>query len=96
MPQRRLTIDLPESADTLQRVLKMLLHYGLISKKKAETIKPKKTIGKSMKKSRWAAIAEEMSNENLLGDELGEELRTYLHEFREGFTFANDPGPKKT
>jgi hypothetical protein len=33
--------------------------------------------------------AEEMSKENLLDNGLGEELRKYIHEFREGFAFKD-------
>ncbi|NIM13780.1 MAG: hypothetical protein GTO45_17050 [Candidatus Aminicenantes bacterium] len=46
----------------------------------------KETANSPVKKSRWALAAEEMSKENLLRDGLGEELRKYIHEFREGFT----------
>ena len=89
MAQRRLTIELPSSAEALHNVLQMLLHYGLISEKKVRTIKQEKKAKKPGKKSRWALTAEEMSKENLLDNGLGEELRNYIHEFREGFAFKD-------
>jgi hypothetical protein len=87
MAQRRLTIELPSSAEALNNVLQMLLQYGLISEKKVRTIKQEEKEKKPGKKSRWALTAEEMSKENLLDNGLGEELRKYIHEFREGFAF---------
>jgi hypothetical protein len=90
MIQKTLTINLPESGETLHEVLKILLQYGLISKKEALTIEQEKTENKPGKKSRWALAAEEMSKENLLDNGLGEELRSYIHEFREGFAFKDN------
>lgn len=94
MSQRQLTINLPESVETLNKVIKFLLQYDLIPEKVARTLEPEETGNKPMKKSRWALVAEEMSEENLLGDGLGEELRQYIHEFRDGFVFKDslDPG----
>jgi hypothetical protein len=83
--KRKLTIKLPESAETLSEVLKFLLQYGLISKKEAFAVEHEETVNRPGKKSRWALAAEEMSKENFLDDGLGEELRNYIHEFREGF-----------
>jgi hypothetical protein len=89
MAQRRLTIDLPSSAEALHNVLQTLMHYGLISEKKVRTIVQAEKARKPGEKSRWALTAEEMSKENLLDNGLGEELRNYIHEFREGFAFKD-------
>jgi hypothetical protein len=89
MIQRELTIKLPESAETLKEVLKFLLKYGLISKKEARAVEHEETANKPGKKSRWALAAEEMSKENFLDDGLGEELRNYIHEFRDGFAIKD-------
>lgn len=91
MAQRKLTIELPSSTEALNNVLQMLLHYGLISEKKMRTIVQEKKVKKPGKKSRWALAAEEISKENLLDNGLGEELRKYIHEFREGFAFKIYP-----
>ena len=90
MLQRKLTIKLPESAETLSEVLKFLLQYGLISKKEALAVEHEETANRLRKKSRWALTAEEMSKENFLGDGLGEELRNYINEFREGFSIKEN------
>lgn len=90
MIQRELTIKLPESAETLNEVLKFLLKYGLISKKEALAVEHEETANRQRKKSRWALAAEEMSKENLLDNGLGEELRNYIHEFREGFSIKEN------
>jgi hypothetical protein len=87
MMQKKLTINLPESAEILQQLLRFLLQYDLISEKEALTIEPDETAIKKKEKNRWATAAEEMSKENLLSGGLGEELRQYIHEFREGFSF---------
>jgi hypothetical protein len=90
MIQRELTIKLPESAEALNEVLKFLLKYGLISKKEARAVEHEETANRSGEKSRWAQTAEEMAQENFLDDGLGEELRNYIHEFREGFSIKEN------
>jgi hypothetical protein len=89
MIHRELTIKLPETAETLNEVLKFLLKYGLISKKEARAVEHEETANKPRKKNRWALAAEEMSKENFLDDGLGEELRNYIREFREGFAIKD-------
>jgi hypothetical protein len=87
MIQKKLTINLPESAEILRRLISFLLQYDLISEKEALTLEPDEPAMKKKEKSRWATAAEEMSKENLLSGGLGEELRQHIHEFREGFYF---------
>ena len=80
MAQRRLTIDLPGSADALHHVLQTLLQYGLISEKKARSIKQEK----AAQKGRWEKAAERLQAENYLKGRSGE-VRKLFREFREEF-----------
>jgi hypothetical protein len=51
MAQRRLTIELPSSAEALHNVLQMFLQYGLISEKKVRIIKQEEKEKKPGKKA---------------------------------------------
>ncbi|MCK4761511.1 MAG: hypothetical protein KAW12_04865 [Candidatus Aminicenantes bacterium] len=84
MAQRSLTIDLPGSADALQKVLQMLLQYGLISEKKVRTLEQEDTAKQPEKKSRWAQAAERLQAENYLKGRSGE-VKELFREFREDF-----------
>ena len=80
MAQRRLTINLPGSAEALHNVLQMLLQYGLISEKKARTIEGEET-EKPGKKSRWAQLADEIHQKAPLKGK-SEEFLKLSREFR--------------
>ena len=80
MAQRRLTIDLPGSAEALHNILQVLLQYGLISEKKARLIEKEE----SPKKGRWAKAAERLQAENYLKGRSGE-VKKLFREFREEF-----------
>jgi hypothetical protein len=80
MAQRRLTIDLPGSAEALHNLLQILLQYGLISERKAHSIEQEETT----KKGRWAQAAERLQAENYLKGRSGE-VRKLFREFREEF-----------
>ncbi len=41
------------------------------------------------KKGKWAKVAEELANENLLGDGFGDELRKNARRFRENFVLKS-------
>jgi len=85
MAQRRLTIELPGSAEALHNVLRMLLQYGLISEKKARSIEEQKgPVNKQRKKSRWEQAAERLQSENYLKGRSGEAKKLFK-EFREDF-----------
>ena len=85
MAQRRLTIDLPSSAEALHNVLQILLQYGLISEKKARIIEQEETAKKPRKKSRWAQLADEIHQKAPLKGKSGEFLKL-VREFRENFS----------
>ena len=82
MAQRRLTINLPGSAEALHNVLQILLQYGLISEKKARSIEIEKE--QTAKKSRWALAAERLQAENYLKGRSGE-VGKLFKEFRDEF-----------
>jgi len=85
MAQRRLTIDLPGSAEALHNLLQILLQYGLISERKAHSIEQEETTKKeTTKKGRWAQAAERLQAENYLKGRSGE-VRKLFREFREEF-----------
>ncbi len=86
MIQNKLTIDLPESPETLHKLLKILLQYGLISDKKAISIeqKQKQAVNKQVKKSRWARAAERLKSEGFFRGQ-GEEVKKLTRDFRENF-----------
>ena len=88
--QKTLTINLPDSAEAVREVLRTLLRFGIISRKEVIDLEQEEPVKQTRKKSRWALTAEEMSKENFLDNGLGEELRNYIHEFREGFAFKNN------
>lgn len=48
---------------------------------------PEKPVRKE--KGKWAKVAEEMAEENLLGDSRGERLRKAIREFRDNFQFRD-------
>ena len=85
MAQRRLTINLPGSAEALHNVLQMLLQYGLVSEKKARTIEREETGKKPGKKSRWTQLADEIHQKAPLKGK-SEEFLKLGREFRENFS----------
>jgi hypothetical protein len=89
MAQKKLTIELPRSAEALHNGLQMLLDYGLISEKKARILERSKAAEKPVKKNCWARVAEEMSAQGYLKGR-GEELAESIREFRDGFE-VQDP-----
>ena len=86
MPQRKLTINLPRSIDSLHNVLQVLMQYGLISEKKAHIIEREEKIKKiPVKKSRWAQLADKIHQEAPLKGKSDEFLKL-TREFRENFS----------
>jgi hypothetical protein len=86
MAQRTLTINLPRSTEALHNVLQMLLQYGLITEKKARTIKQEERARKLNEKSRWAQLADEIHQKGPLKGK-SEEFLKLTREFRENFSF---------
>jgi hypothetical protein len=84
MIQNKLTIDLPESPETLHKLLRILLQYGLISDKKARSIEQEEVANKQVKKSRWAHAAERLKSEGFFRGQ-GEEVKKLTRDFREDF-----------
>ena len=82
--QKTLTINLPESPETLQKLLEFLRLYNLISDKKVRSIEQNEKTGKKEKKSRWALAAESLESEGFLKGQ-GEEAKTLIRDFRENF-----------
>ncbi len=85
MAQKKLTINLPGSAEALHNVLQILLRYDLISEQKAHTIEQKEITKKPVKKSRWAQLAEEIHQKAPL-DGKSEEFLKHVRQFRENFS----------
>ncbi|MCK4764914.1 MAG: hypothetical protein KAW12_22130 [Candidatus Aminicenantes bacterium] len=85
MGQRKLTINLPNSADALHNILQILLQYGLISEKKAHNIEKEEIAKKPNKKSRWAQLADEVHQKGPLKGK-SEEFLKMAREFREDFS----------
>ena len=79
-----ITITIPETPKEREEVLTFLKSKGLVKPKEA-----KKQIPKKPKQSRWAKLAQKMSEENYLGDGLGDEFRKGCREFRNNFLFKN-------
>lgn len=52
-------------------------------------IMPQKKTEKGSKKGKWAQVAEEMAEEDLLRNGLGDELREHVREFRQNFVLKN-------
>lgn len=86
MAQRKLTINLPGSAEALHNVLQILLQYGLISEKKASTIEQQEKAKRMNKKNRWAQLADEIHQKGPLKGK-SEEFLKLVREFRENFSF---------
>ncbi len=84
MAQRRVMIELPSSTEAMQNVLKMLLQYGLISKKKVNDIQQDTQMLNQGKKSRWVKAADRFREENYLAGRSGE-VKGLFQEFREDF-----------
>jgi hypothetical protein len=85
MMPKSLTIDLPESPETLRKLLKTLLQFNLISDKKARSIEQQKDIAnKQPKTNRWAQAAERLQSEGFLKGQ-GEEVKRLTRDFRENF-----------
>ena len=84
MSPRKLSIELPESAKSLNSVLKFLSKHGLISQAKAATLTKENTLRKTAGKSRWAKIAERFKKEAFLKGQ-GQEAKKLFRDFREGF-----------
>ena len=84
MMQKTLTINLPESPETLRKLLEFLRLYNLISDKKARSIEQNEKTSKKEEKSRWALAAERLESEGFLKGQ-GEEAKKLIRDFRENF-----------
>jgi hypothetical protein len=78
-------IYLPESPETLHKLLEILRQYGLISDKKARSIEQNEQTSKQEGKSRWARAAERLKSEGFLKGQ-GEEVKKLTRDFRENFS----------
>ncbi len=86
--EKQLTINLPESTEMLNKLLVILRQYGLVSKKKIETIQQNhqtETPMESPKKSRWAMAADRLQSEGFLKGH-GEEVQKLTQDFKENFS----------
>ncbi len=82
--QNKLTINLPESPETLHQLLQVLSKLKLISNKKIQDLEKDKC-GQQSPKTRWAMAAERLKAEGFLkGHE--EEVKELTRDFRENFT----------
>lgn len=54
-----------------------------------KVIPQKKAGQKAPEKGKWAQVAEELAQENLLGDGRGDRLRKSMREFRDNFAFRD-------
>ncbi len=54
-----------------------------------KVIPQKKGEEKASEKGKWARVAEELAQENLLGDGRGDRLRKSIREFRDNFAFRD-------
>jgi hypothetical protein len=84
MMQKTLTINLPESPETLHKLLEFLRLYNLISDKKARSIEQNEQTSKQVEKSRWTRAAERLKSEGFLKGQ-GEEVKKLTRDFRENF-----------
>jgi len=84
MMQKTLTINLPESGETLQKLLEFLRLYNLISDKKARSIEQNEQTSKKEEKTRWELAAERLKSEGFLKGQ-GEEAKKLIRDFRENF-----------
>lgn len=82
--QKTLTIKLPESPETLHKLLEILRQYGLISGKKARSLEQNKQTSKQEVKGRWARAADRLKSEGFLKGQ-GEEVKKLTRDFRENF-----------
>jgi len=85
MAQRKLTIELPQSAEARHNLIQILLQYGLISEKKAHTIEQEEKEHNLSKKSRWAKLADEIHQKAPLKGK-SEEFLKQARKFRENFS----------
>jgi hypothetical protein len=85
MMQKTLTIKLPESPETLYKLLKILRQYGLISDKKARSIEQNEQTSKQEGKGRWARAADRLKSEGFFKGQ-GEEVKKLTRDFRENFS----------
>ncbi len=86
MAQRKLTINLPGSIESLHHVLQVLLQYDLISEEKAHTIEQEEKVKKTqVKKSQWAQLADKIHREAPLKGK-SEEFLKLSREFRDNFS----------
>jgi len=85
MVQKKLTINLPESPDILNKLLITLREFGLITEKKARSIKKQKDqAAKEPSKTRWQLAAERLRSEAYLKGE-GEKVKKLTQDFRDSF-----------
>ncbi len=84
MMQKTITINLPESPETLQKLLEFLRLYNLISDKKVCSIEQNEKTSKKEEKSRWAVASERLKSEGFLKGQ-GEEAKKLISDFRENF-----------
>jgi len=82
--QKKLTINLPESPDILNKLLITLREFGLITEKKARSIKKKDQAAKEPPKTRWQLAAERLKSEAYLKGE-GEKVKKLTQDFRDSF-----------
>lgn len=82
--QKKLTINLPESPETLHYLLRILTKLGLISDQKARSLETNGGAEKQPTRSRWAQAAERLQQEGFLKGK-GEEVKRLTRDFREDF-----------
>jgi hypothetical protein len=82
--QKKLTIDLPESPETLRYLLKILAKLGLITDQKARSLETSAGASEQASKSRWAHAAERLQQEGFLKGK-GDEVKRLTRDFRKDF-----------
>ena len=79
-------ITIPDAPKEREEVLRFLESKGLVKREEVKEQHPDQP-----KQSRWARLAQKMSEENYLSDGLGDEFRRGCREFRENFVFKSEP-----
>lgn len=80
-----ITITIPDTPKEREEVLSYLESKGLVKREEVKEQLPIKP-----KQSRWAKLAKKLSEENYLGNGLGDEFRQGCREFRENFVFRSE------
>ena len=80
-----ITITIPESPKEREEVLTFLESKGLVKREEVRVQRFNKP-----KRSRWAKLAQKMSEENYLGDGFGDVFRQGCREFRENLVFKSE------